>query len=151
MTLLNHLTKAVTGAPLWVWPLLIYVIIVGIKRSKKRTIWIPWFTLLLLSIIKKNYLFSVFFFLGGLIGVGLALTEKIKIIKKDYMIELDGSYQPLILFLLLFLMKFLSAYLAVVFPEEAGSFVLAQRALTWTIIGLFYGKALGYTIQFLKN
>lgn len=151
--------KIITGTPFYVWPLLAYVIFIGIKARKKNVI--PLKVLLIAPAIFSTWSFysiitrygANFFILSVaiismLIGTfgGCLVMRKTKMrfdkIKKH--VELPGSWITLILLMSLFSIKYFLGVTSALVPELVGTwFLLIPEFGAIIIAGVLVGRVVG--------
>lgn len=156
---------AVVGAPWWVYPLLTYLILIGIKASKRHVVSIQQlfilpviFSILSLSSLIMDLKFSgvsmgawvVAFLIGAPVGWALVRRLEIKIDRKQGLIEMQGSWIPLIVMLVIFLSKFYFGYQLAIIPSlsEEFTFQLEVVSLSGFCVGLLLGRLFCFLTRF---
>lgn len=148
-------SRYVTGAPLWVWPLLGLLIWIGLRATKERDApvalyWLlPLFVLLpLRSIIGSAWpalAWSVFAgaYLAGA-HAGYRYQVGVVIARDGARVRVRGEWVTLATVLAVFLMSYLRGAMGAVAPEVLGSAagVAAFAALSGALSGQFAGRTL---------
>lgn len=153
--------QTVIHTPWWVYLLLVYLIIVGLKASKSRII--PFWKLfvlptIFLSISIQNlttienieYLsissWIVAMLVGSLLGWWQVKRLDIKIDKKSSLIQIPGSWDTLLVMLIIFVAKYYFGYEKATNPVLVAqlNFKVSMLALSGVCTGLFLGRLLGY-------
>ena len=152
-----------TGAPIWVYFLLFYLVSKGIKALKSHTV--PYKKLFYLPILFACFSFyslsttvyslnlalffyGIFLIFGMILGYLLVKRMTIQIDQEKNLFKLPGTPLTLILILSMFLLKYLSNYLIAVNP------LIKTQALFngfyFGISGLGTGLLLGRLIRYFK-
>ena len=120
---MENLWKIVSGAPWWVYVLFAYLVSIGIKSTKPRTIsikrllllplvFVSWsfyglYRKLLLGLFSLIPLWIIFLLVGAYLGIKEVHLWKISKNRHKREITIPGNYSTLILMLLIFILKFL--------------------------------------------
>ncbi len=145
------------NAPLWVWPLLVALIGVGVLQmrtrqvSRTRLLVVP-FVLLVVSAFSIHGSFQghVMVLIAWLCGVLLALGLNLLIVKspgearyhhEEQVFSVPGSIMPLILILIIFSTRFVVGTTKVMAPALATSFIFEES------VGLILGLASGLLLS----
>lgn len=153
-------TSILTGAPLWVWPLLALLIFFGAKATKTRTVpaW-PVYLLPLLGLLAVNSvrgvspsvltwgLFGVAYFVGG--GVGFRYQNRIILEKSGSSVTFKGEWVTFVVLMVVFWLNFTAGTVKVVSPEFYTTQVF--RALFACVAGLASGSFIGRALATLKS
>lgn len=155
--------KAITGAPVWVYVLFVYLMIVGIKSTKPRVIslmrlFIIPIILILISFsnliaFKHNYfniiLWTVLFLIGVSLGWWQIRWLPIKVDKKHWLVRTPGGYSTLVLILIIFSIKYYFGYKTTVDPQIISNmyFLIAFLSISGFCIGFFIGRLSGYLFK----
>ncbi|GAB2888531.1 hypothetical protein LSG25_08675 [Paralcaligenes sp. KSB-10] len=158
---MGAITNIVSGTPAWVWVLLVYLIIRGIKATKTtvmqfwRLLIIPLvFTIWGLAGLLTTLRFTAFStgtwivaiivgcYLGGLAARGVAIRAN----KSRGLIELPGSPFTLVLILAIFAAKYVLGYQSAIDPAAAQSslYVFFDAGISGLVAGLFIGRVWNY-------
>lgn len=145
----------VSGAPIWVWPLLLLLILLGLRASRTRTAPTVFFYLLpfmaILSLRSVNALpiaqtVWVFFGVAWVIGGygGYVFQRKRLIAKSRRRVTLKGEWLTLLVLMLIFWMQFVSGIIKAISPETYASanFHMAFASIAGLVAGTFVGRAL---------
>lgn len=150
--------EIIRNTPLWVWPLLLFLLFRGYQQSKDRIVGLP----------KLGILPAIFLFLGfyGLIhafgvhplnlalwvlGIGLAvllhlkleLPRGVRFSPQEQVFHVPGSWQPLALMLAIFCAKFaVGVTLGMQLPiADTANFAAAVSLVYGSFGGMFLGRA----------
>lgn len=144
--------QIILHTPLYVWPLLAYLIWIGWKSTKTHLI--SWKLLLIMPAIM-----SVWSACSGIsiwkwlictaLGVWLgSLTVRrlnLRFDKERNKIEISGSWAPMVLSLSMFGLKYFLAVISHLYPElKGGSPFFLLDCATSVISGMFTGRVIGY-------
>ena len=159
--------EMLAGTPTWVWVLLVFLVIRGIKASRTGVVklWrlaiIPGiFTAMGLYSLFVTVAFSYFSFFTWLfttaIGIllGYAITRQVKV-RSDPdkgLIEIPGSWLTLVLILCIFVSKYALAYQMEIDPEIVGNegYIFVDAAVSGLLAGLFVGRFFTYWDKYRK-
>lgn len=159
--------KIITGTPLYVWPLLAYVIFIGIKASKKNVI--PLNVLLIApalfatwyfySIIKrygaKFFVLSIALssmFIGIFVGCLVMHQTKMRFDKIKKYVELPGSWITFVLLMSLFSIKYFLGVTNALMPELARSWILLMpEFLAIMLAGVLLGRVVSCWQKYQKS
>lgn len=156
--MMPNFLQILSGAPLWVYFILIYLIIRGVLALQNRTLEftkvaiIPvlfsvWSLYSLFS--KSNFSFSLLglwmlaYILGGLVGWNF-FSRGIQVSKKDMLVHIPGSPYPLILYITFFLVKYAIGAASAMMPEISSNFIIwgTDLLVSGLISGIFGGRFL---------
>lgn len=156
--------KILTNIPLFVWPLFAILLIGGLKARKTGLV--PLKVLLLIPIAFFGWsLFSFFgryaddllaiflwilcLGLGFFIGFSHIQRLKPRCDRQKKMIEMPGSWIPLILSMSIFSAKFSIGMMRAMLPHLEGSMLfLALELFSGLILGIFSGRAVGCLLRY---
>jgi hypothetical protein len=154
------LMKLITRTPMYVWGIFIYLIIIGMRATKTRTIWIPQlflipFALTLLRLPKLISMSLLWTFSPWLVGINLGITialmnKKLVFLLDKNSIQLPGSYHTLVMFLTLFMMRYSLGFLQQSNHDAYASYANLDTMVTFLFAGYSFGKATTYTYRFLR-
>lgn len=156
--LAEFLTGIVTGAPLWVWPLLLLLIVLGLLCSRDRKLSIlPYFLMPLIALAnvptlmlqERAELALAAWGLACLCGIvgGFKLQGRWIIERNGLRAEVAGEWLSLIVMMVLFWGNFANAIFVAVAPELTAG--LAYQILFLTLLGLASGSFLGRPLRIL--
>lgn len=149
------------GAPLWVWGTLAYLVFIGIKTTKIRTLHpIRLFIMPIifmgvnykLIFIRDNldiYMFSLV--AGYLTGFTFGLKAPIKIYPDLKLIELQGNYYTIYFLLLFFIVKYAIGYLKATNLSMFLFYSYIDSLISGLISGYFCGLSSSYLVRYLKK
>lgn len=145
----------VSGAPVWVWPLLVLLIVLGLRASRTRTAPVILYLLLpllgILSLRAVNALPAAqtiwaFFGVAALLGAygGFLFQRKRVISKSQGRVTLKGEWLTMFVLMLIFWMQFVSGVIKSVSPETyaSGNFHMVFASVAGLVAGTFIGRAL---------
>ena len=156
--------KILTNIPLFVWPLFAILLIGGLKARKTGLV--PLKVLLLIPVAFFGWSFFSFFgryaddplaiFLwilclgvGFFIGFSHIQRLKPRCDKQKKMIEMPGSWIPLILSMSIFTAKFSIGMMRAMLPHLEGSMLfLALELFSGLILGIFSGRSVGCLLRY---
>jgi hypothetical protein len=147
--------SAITGAPIWVWPLLAFIVWYGIRVSNTRAVpVIAIYLTPLVGLLSINSVaglppspvawpaYVVAFVCG--IAAGHRLQGKWIISKEDGKVTLSGEWLTLTVMLVIFCMNFVGGVSAAMFPAtyESVAFIGLFAIFAGLASGSFCGRAL---------
>lgn len=151
---MTQVFSILSGAPIWVWPLLVFLIYFGLKATSKRTVTVwPMYILPLLGFLSVNAVNGlspsksiwIFFGLAYFIGIGSGLWFQRGIIagKIGLTVTLAGEWVTLSILMVVFWMNFVGGVMRVVAPDiyANASFHQAFAAIAGLAAGSFLGRA----------
>ena len=144
-----------SGAPLWVWPLLVLLIFIGLRATRERTTSVyAYYVLPLLGIMSLNTLTDQpnltvawpSFTTAYLIGAAMAFRwQSYWLIQGDgSRVQLSGEWVTLVTLMIIFLSNFFNGFALQVFPEIHATALftgLFSAAIGWAS-GTFLGRVL---------
>jgi len=150
------LTGILTGAPIWVWPLLVVLITLGLLASKSRTrpslpIYLYW----LLGFISLNAVnslapaplvwaaFGAAYLLGA--GLGYQFQRRIIIGKSAGRVSLKGEWLSMGVFMMIFWMNFVGGVISAISPDAYAS--SAYHCVFATVAGMAAGSFIGRALR----
>jgi len=146
----QFIIEVIIGTPLWVWPILCYLLYVGFKATRDRVI-SPYKLMIMplvfiivnykIMFIKSNLMTHIGFLLIGC-GLGFILAKNIpiQILKARKKIGVSGEYYSLIILLAFFITKYIFGYLQAVHPLVAAEYSFIQISVCALLSGFFLGK-----------
>lgn len=159
--------KIINNIPLFVWPLFVMLLIGGIKASKTNQM-----PLKLLMLIPAVFLsLSLFSFFGRYASEPLAIVLwilclgagsfigfshiqrlELRFDKQKKMIELPGSWIPLLLSMSIFIAKFSVGMMRSLLPHLEGSILfLGFELFSGIILGIFAGRAVSCFLRYKSS
>lgn len=158
---MESVMRILNGFPWWVWALLAYIVLRGLKAAKERVVSVN--TLFYLPILfiafslyslHSRYALSPFPYLIWAASVALFSFGTVKLLtslqiavdKKKMLLHLPGTWSTLLLMLTVFLVKTSLGVLSAVHPEWKDSF--AYQAVDLAFSGLVSGYSLGRALAF---
>lgn len=152
--------KIISGTPTWVWVILVYLIILGIKSFKTRVVYIP--KLFIIPIALSAMKYKLFIAGGFIVWFGYCLClllasylsfrscnmQKVTIIKETISVELPGTYWSLIIFISFFVIKYIFGYIAATNQALYNDIQIFELYISGLFSGYFLGKAISYLIKF---
>ena len=152
--------EVITGAPSYCWPLLAYLVYMGIKSRKTR--WIPLRLLVVLPIafLTWSYYSKAFSFpiwllcetFGSFLGFLMVKNLKIQFNKKERMAEIPGSWVNLGMSLSIFVIRYYLGVVYALFPNMIGSWPLMTLEVASVVIsGMFFGRLIGYWQKYTSS
>ncbi len=153
---MENFWKAISGAPLWVYILLVYLVSIGIKAIKPRTVSITRVILTPLFFIALSIyglyqkflgfpslipLWVVFLFIGTYLGIKEVRSWKIVTNREKGEIIIPGNYSTLILILLIFILKFFWGHYYATHEEVSYWIYFADTLTSAFVTGFFIGRA----------
>lgn len=153
---MGRLLMVLTGAPLWVWPLLLFLIYFGLKATRLRTVpaW-PQYVLPFLGLLSVNainglspkssiwLLFAVAYLLGA--GLGFWFQRSVVLQKSGASVRLAGEWVTFVVLMIVFWMNFFGGTVKAVAPEMFSALYFHQ--IFATVAGLAAGSFLGRAIR----
>nr|ABY79049.1 hypothetical protein [endosymbiont of Ridgeia piscesae] len=150
------LTAILTGAPIWVWPLLVLMITLGLIASKGRSrSYIPIYFFWLLGFLSLNAvngltpapviwgIFGVAYLLGA--AFGYRFQGRIIISKSGGRITLKGEWLSMNVLMTIFWMNFVGGVVQAISPEAYAS--TGFHALFAVVAGLASGTFIGRALR----
>ena len=156
--------KIITNIPLFVWPLFIILLIIGLRARKTNLV--PLAILLIIPSVLfvfsfnwffKNYghetwsilLWIIFLAIGFLIGLLHMQKLKLRFDKQKRKVEMQGSWIPLMLAISLFTFRFTIGIIGSLFPHLEGSAVsLSLELVATTVLGISSGRGVGCLVRY---
>lgn len=150
-----QLFSILSGAPIWVWPLLAVLIFFGLKTTRTRTVptW-PLYVLPLLGLLSVNavnglspaLLVWIIFAFAYLVGAGLGFKFQLGVVvkKSGASVTLAGEWVTMLVVMIVFWMNFLGGVIRVLAPDIFAStgFHLVFAATAALAAGSFLGRAM---------
>ena len=154
--------KMLSGTPTWVWCILAYLLLVGIRAFNTRTVYIPKLFIIpiILSGLKYKTLIegSSIIFIGYFICLSLstflsfknAAKQKIQIIPERIEVKLSGTYFTLVILILFFIVKYSFVYISATQHNLYSKIAIFEMCLNGIFSGYFLGKAFNYLHSYMK-
>jgi hypothetical protein len=150
--------------PVWVFPLFAYLVWLGIKATRPRTVTI-WRSLIvpavfiiwgLSRLLSRQQdvmwpLVSWFAAAAVLLVVGLLTARPIELDHNTGEIKRPGSWVPLIRNVTVFALQYTVAVIAAVDPHDATTAAIAGRAISGGTTGYFLGRTIALLRQYWKQ
>lgn len=150
--------EVITGTPLWVWGVLVFLLYAGYQATKTRNIVLPKLFIIPLIFMGLNYsTFITGTHLGSyLIALLLFIIPgyikghdtPIKIHKQSKTIQVPGNYYTICIMLSFFTIKYTFECLAVMQPTVANDYALEVTVLSAGLSGFFLGRSMCYVKRF---
>lgn len=144
----------ITGAPIWVWPLLILLIIIGLRATKNRTVPIALvYALPLMGILSLNSISSMphpsiawgSFGAAYAVSCVLAYTLQAKwlVSKEARRVTLKGEWLTLLTMMTIFWMNFVGGIINAINPDlyTSAGFTATIAVIMGLASGSFLGRA----------
>ena len=158
----EFIANAITGAPLWVWGVLAYLLFVGFKSMRERIVYLPKLFIIPAILFGLNYplfihndrasvsayLLSISF--GLLLGFFHGSKQPVQIFKKIISIKLQGNLHTLMILLFCFFVKYVSGFIQATNPQMALEYLLFEIAIGALCSGYSLGRSLAYVYQFIR-
>ena len=156
--------SAALGTPWWVYALLFYLIFIGLKASKPHVVSLPQlfilpliFSALSLSSLTELHLsmvsigsWGITLVMGILLGWTLIKRLNLRVDKEQRVMELPGTWSPLLIILTIFASKYYIGYQLNVNPAllENGAFLVGTMGISGFCLGLLLGRLLCFINRF---
>lgn len=164
---MSNFMQILSGAPWWVWVLLLILGQIGIKALKPRTV-----------SIQRMVLFPIFFILWSIYGLyGNVMKESPSLVvwwiisiavgaylgfkevhswhfhvdRKKGLITIPGNWSTLVLILLIFVLKFFWGYYYSTLHDVPYSIYLADTCSSGVVTGFFVGRAFFFSRRYQKG
>ncbi len=153
--------QAIKATPWWVYILFFYVLYIGIRALKSRTMsvnrifiipllflfWSIWSLIARFQGAMDLLIWGIFIVIGFTAGWGLFQRYKIRADHKKLLIRFPGNYFILILMLSIFAVKYFFGYMRATSPELSPML----HSLNFVVSGLSTGLFVGRTFAILKK
>jgi len=144
----------INGTPIWVWPLFLVLVMLGLRATKRRIVpaWI-FYLMPLLGLLAINGVYQrggtlvIWLVFALAYGAGIVLgyikQQQWLISKQGGRVELRGEWVTLLTMMVVFLANFVAGFVAAVSPQlyASQSFVVVFVAMTAMASGVFFGRA----------
>ncbi|MFT6658864.1 hypothetical protein [Maritalea sp.] len=157
------LIQIFTKTPIWVWPLLVLLVALGLRASRKR--WMPAamiYVMPLLGILSLNNMlglpnpilvwatFVVFYVLGA--SIGFRLQSNWTLARDGNKVHVAGEWVTMFTIILVFLVSFLNGLFLAILPELVAmpAVYLGLTIAKAVISGIFIGRA-AYVWHFMNK
>jgi hypothetical protein len=164
---MENFWEIVSGAPWWVYVLLIYLVSMGIKSTKPRTVTIQKVILLptlfvawalyglhgkiLLGFVILIPLWILFLGLGAYLGIMEVRSWKISKNRQKGEITIPGNFSTLVLIVLIFALKFFWGYVYATQPDIPDWIYFADTLTSALVTGFFVGRAIFFYKSYHKK
>lgn len=164
---MTNLWDIVSGAPWWVYVLFIYLVRIGIKSIKPRTVsiqrvallpvvFIAWalyglYDKLVLGLGSLIPVWIVFVGLGAYLGLKEVSSWRISKDRHKGEITIPGNYSTLVLVVLIFVLKFFWGYFYATRSEISYWIYFADTATSAVVTGFFVGRAWFFLKSYQKK
>ncbi|MBP2645648.1 MAG: hypothetical protein H6Q75_1088 [Firmicutes bacterium] len=164
---MDNITEAVIHTPWWVFILLGYLILVGISALQTRIIplykiftipllFIFWAVYTLLHTTSDNTViisWATTLLLGGLAGFYHIFRLDIKVDRKNFCIQIPGSWHTLVIMQLIFSSKYYFSYDQAVHPQHAKLliYMLCMFSIGGLLTGFLQGRLIGYLYHYKET
>jgi len=164
---MEKLWGILSGAPWWVYVLFVYLVSVGIKSTKPRTIsiqrvflipalFVIWscyglYSKLMLGFWLLLPLWIVFLGLGTLLGIKEVCKWIITKNRSKGEMTIPGNYSTLVLILLIFVVKFFWGYLYATRVDIPSWIYFADIVTSSLVTGFFVGRASFFIHSYYKK
>jgi hypothetical protein len=166
--MMETIQQTLWNTPWWVYVLLVYLIKIGIRASKKNIVSLKKLLIIplvftFMSLHTLIYAFaidvttlsvwSISIVVGILLGWIQVFQYDLRVDKSSGLIEIPGTWSTLIIILIIFATKYYFGYELSVDPVIAHNTVFEVSALTISGVctGLFVGRVLCYFYQFSRH
>lgn len=155
-------SEIITGAPLWVWIVLIYLISIGIRSMYNRSVYVPTLFLIPTALMVSKYqnIFSsfesiavaiLFLCIGSIVGIYFSIKTLITFKKEEFIVVIPGSYLMIVFLLTMFLIKFALGFFKATHSEFAQYCEIVDILMSALFSGYFLGRACLFTYKFYKQ
>lgn len=156
------LIKLVQGTPVWVWGIFAYLLLIGVRATKKRVVWVPQLFIIPVILIGLKYKFfltggiNVFAYLAAMVGglaSGIFVGKRtlLTVLKNQHSIELRGDYSLLLMLLTFFSIKYFFGIMQSIAPVHIAPFLILEAIISGLVSGYLLGRNSGYAWRFLKG
>lgn len=149
--------------PIWVFPLFAYLVWVGIKAMRPRTVTI-WRSLIVPAVFivwglsrlfsSKDYAWPLVSWLGAAVAlllVGLLTARPIELDHTSGEIKRPGSVVPLIRNVTVFALQYTVAVISAVDPHDATTAAIVGRVISGGTTGYFLGRTVALLRQYFRQ
>ena len=165
---MENFIQILLHTPWWVYVLFAYILYVGIKATKMRSVPVlqlfiapSIFTILsihtLVGRISDHFLYIIPWGIATAVGIAIGWIEmhslNIIVDRKNHLLKIPGSVFTLILFLLFFGSKYYYGFMSVTDPERTKEiqFVIFILLISGIGTGIMWVRDFGYFFKYLKN
>lgn len=158
----SFLIHTITGTPLWVWGLFVYLLYVGFKSTRVRVVPISklfimpavLFGLKYKTFLSANMVLILCYFISLAMGLGigfyLARYNKVVIHKSSRSIELPSEYSTCVLLVSFFCLKYAFGHIQSTTPEVPVQYLILETSVSAMFSGYFLGRSLNYVRRFMR-
>lgn len=163
---MQTLWNALSGAPWWVYVLFIYLVSIGIKSLKPRTIpfqrvvlfpvvFVSWSAYSLFTKIQLGHYSLIPFWLiciivGAILGYLEVRNWHFKVDKHKQTLTIPGNVSTIVLILLIFAINFFFGYYEAVHSAVSYGMYLTETILGSLVTGFFLGRAIVFYHRYTK-
>lgn len=144
--------------PLWAWLIFAYLMMVGIKATKNRVVYVPQSLVIPVALNYKLFmlgdlkLYLIILTVGSIIGFIAARKLVIKVLKDSLSVVVAGEYTSMIILIVFFLIKCGLGYARAEHLNLAFDLALIDLMVSSLFSGYFLGRSLQYFYQlFVKT
>jgi len=164
---MGHFWDALTGAPWWAYILLIYLISIGVKSTKARTISVQRLILLplvfvalalyglygkvQLGFVSLIPVWILFLGVGAYLGVKEVRAWRLSHDHRKGEITIPGNYSTLVLIVLVFVLKFFWGYMYATRTEISYGMYFADTLTSALVTGFFVGRSAFFCKSYYKK
>lgn len=150
--------QIISHTPIWVWPLLVYLVWGGWKSRKDYIV--SWKSLLVMPVVMfiwsiysttakhgnlAIFVWGLSLFTGVVLGALTVRNLKLRFDKQQNLIEVAGNWTPMILSVTIFSLRYFIGAMYGLYPNLVGShMMLAIQCVATIISGMFTGRLVGY-------
>ncbi|OJW72873.1 MAG: hypothetical protein BGO68_00530 [Candidatus Amoebophilus sp. 36-38] len=163
---MRNIISILTGAPWWVYIILVYLLYIGFRAIKPRTIWLPKLFILpiiITGLLTRNlftrhsfqldnlamYILSLG--IGGIISWLIFKNTKLIFDRAKRLVTLPGGYTTLILFMSIFVIRYFWGYIEATHPTPLPTYLMYSKiASSGIIAGLSFGRSITYLHKFFR-
>ncbi|MCC7347765.1 MAG: hypothetical protein IT538_10255 [Variibacter sp.] len=162
---MTSISRAIVETPIWVWALLAFLIVIGVRSLKPTTaplwrlailpmVFLIWGLASLLATFKPSPLtisaWAAALLVGGALGYVLMARRRITVDRQSRCVTLPGSPANLALILLIFACKYAFGYLQATRPGIVAdpAFIFANLGLSGVLSGILVGRFFRLFLQY---
>jgi hypothetical protein len=149
--------------PIWVFPLFAYLVWLGIKATRPRTVTI-WRSLIVPAVfiiwglsrplLRQDYAWPLVIWVAAaavLLVIGLLTARPLELDHTTGEIKRPGSWMPLIRNVTLFVLQYTVAVIAAVDPHDATTAAIVGRVISGGTTGYFVGRTIALLRQYFRQ
>lgn len=153
---MEELSKLIGGTPWWVFVIFLYLMMIGIKATQRRTLPVQQLFILPALFFAASVIWlyhrlhgHIAFFgfwiggigIGSLIGYLIVRKWTVHADRAKQTLTIPGSYTILILVFCIFAVRYFFGYQYAVHPERAPHLYLPDALISGVILGIFSGRS----------